>query len=58
MTDYERYANMLARKYGVDPNERYWEGDCVVADAATKEEQDEMARLWERDHFDGERELW
>lgn len=56
MTDYECYANELAAKYDVDPLDRYYEGDCVVMDAATPDEQDMMARLWERCHTDGLRE--
>lgn len=56
MTEYERYANELAAKYGVDPLDRYYEGDCVVWDPATPDEQDRMARLWERCHTDELRE--
>jgi len=56
MTDYERYADELAAKYGIDPTDRYYEGDCVVADAASDEERWKLACLWERCHFDGEKE--
>jgi len=56
MTDYERYANELADKYGIDPIDRYYEGDCVVYDAANDDERWNLTCLWERCHFDGEKE--
>ena len=56
MTDYERYADELAKKYNIDPTDRYYEGDCVVTDAANDEERWKLACLWEQCHFDGEKE--
>ena len=56
MSEYERYANELAAKYEVDPVARYYEGDCVVCEAATEDEVWRLACLWEKCHFDGERE--
>ena len=57
MTDYERYADMLAAKYGVDPLERYYVGDKVVMDVASDDEVAEMSRLFWECHFDGVKEV-
>lgn len=56
MTDYERYVNELAAKYGVTQTDRHYDGDCVVSMAAIADEQEKMAALWRRCHTDGERE--
>ena len=57
MNEYDRYINYLEAKYGTDPLERYYEGDCVVLDVASKEENEIAAELWLWYCTDGEREL-